>query len=85
MNAASMLAQWGGHMWGWGAGWMWLSMVAFWLLVAALVVFAIRGGTRREPPRSSAMDILADRYARGEIDADEYQARLRVLKETGRG
>jgi putative membrane protein len=84
MSAASVIGQWGGHMWGWSAGWMWFGMIAFWALVVAVVVFAIRGGTHRERSRA-AEDVLAERYARGEIEIDEYQNRLRVLKEARGG
>jgi uncharacterized membrane protein len=31
----------------------------------------------------AAEDVLAERYARGEIEVDEYRERLRVLKQPG--
>jgi len=53
---------------------------AFFLLVflAAVVVFGVlrRGGWRA---RSDARAVLADRFARGDIDADEYRSRLSEL------
>ena len=69
---------------GW-AGWvaMTLAMVAFWALVVFAVVAIFRGtrdtwplnrGTRRD-----ALEILDERYSRGEIDPEEYQARKAVL------
>jgi len=85
-----------GWMWnggGWG-GWilMTLVMVAFWGLVITAVVLAIRylagGGSRHNrdgggpaPAGSRAEDVLAERYARGEIDDDEYQRRLTLIRE----
>lgn len=65
-------------------GWMWLWPV---LVVAGLVVLgylAVRlatGGwpTDRTPARGSARDILDGRYARGEIDEEEYRHRRSVL------
>ena len=53
---------------------------AFFLLVllAGAVVFGAlrRGGWRA---RSDARAVLADRFARGDIDADEYRSRLAEL------
>ncbi|KTR39908.1 MULTISPECIES: hypothetical protein [Curtobacterium] len=53
---------------------------AFFLLVllAVAVVFGVlrRGGWRA---RSDARAVLADRFARGDIDADEYRSRLAEL------
>lgn len=62
-----------------------LLMVAFWGAVIWLVVVATRrlgGGT--DVARGSAEAILAERFARGEIDADEYRTRLSALRDTRR-
>ena len=70
---------WG--MWGaWGIGMM-LMMLVFWGVVIAGIVLGIRwlasqGGAAR---RDSALDILRQRYARGEIDREEFLARKRDL------
>lgn len=74
----------------WGTG-EWLGMAAMMLLtvlaVAALVVFLVRttasGGRPPVPPQRSPDEILAERLARGEIDEDEYQRRIRLLHDTG--
>ena len=84
--------RWNGG-WGWG-GWilMTLVMVAFWGLVITAVVLAIRylasGGSHHNragsgsvPADSRAEDVLAERYARGEIDDDEYRRRLTLIRE----
>jgi putative membrane protein len=71
-----------------GAGWGWwlfmaLAMAAFWIGVAWVLVTVIRhGGTRTPPgpPPSDPEHILHERFARGEIDADEYRARLDALR-----
>ena len=47
---------------------------------AALRAFS-RDDNRREPPREPK-DVLAERFAKGEIDLEEYHERLRVLQET---
>lgn len=66
------------HMSGWGWGMMFFG----WLFMAAIVVLAvwvIWSATRQSaPPGSSenrARALLDERYARGEIDRDEYLER----------
>lgn len=72
---------------GWSPGaWiaMALTMLAFWGLVAALVVYAIRNLGHRPAddagPTDQARRILDERLARGEIDADEYNQRREMLR-----
>lgn len=68
------------------------STVLIWVLIIlciiALVRYLVRTGDHREGQQASdgsAERLLADRFARGEIDEDEYQRRLRVLREGARG
>lgn len=76
---------WASDGWTWG-GWivMFLMMSAFWVLAITLVVWLVRGtrspgrGERGEP-RSGAMAVLEERYARGEIDRDEFEERRATL------
>ena len=66
---------------GWPAVW-WPIFPLFWILFWGAVVFAIfrfRGGRRRQA--HGAQDVLAERYARGEISVEEYRERLSVLRE----
>jgi putative membrane protein len=53
---------------------------------AALVIFTMRhtGTTPPAPPTATrhAEELLADRYARGDIDEAEYHLRLEVLHRT---
>jgi putative membrane protein len=70
-----------------GGGWwaMGIGMVAWVILLAAaigLVVWLVnRGNGRRSMARGgSAEEILRGRFASGEIDAEEYQKRLSVLR-----
>ena len=72
---------------GWGPGaWvaMGFMMVVFWGVVVALIVYAVRAGhhptTLAAPPANDAARILDERFARGEIDADEYQRRRDLLR-----
>jgi putative membrane protein len=78
----------GGMMMGWGMmGWGeygfnpagWIAMLLVWALVvggvAFLLVWAFRGSkaTVAGPGASHAVDILQERYARGEITREQYE------------
>jgi putative membrane protein len=67
-------------MWGWEWGWMALWMSVFWVSVVLLVIWGVR---HMSPPGRSggsrAMEILEERFARGEIDQDEFESRRRDL------
>jgi putative membrane protein len=67
--------------WSWGA-WllMTVTMVAFWALVALVVVIAIRATHRPTDLSPDPERTLAQRFAAGDITDDEYQRRLDVLK-----
>jgi putative membrane protein len=63
-------------------------MILFWGGIILAIVFAVRwlgGATSHSaaPPtsRKSALDILQDRFARGEIDKDEFEERKRLLSD----
>ena len=70
---------------GWG-GWLLMGsmMVVFWGLLIAVGVALFRGIRREGPAGSSgpasAQRILDERFARGEIDADDYRTRSQLLK-----
>lgn len=70
---------WWGGSWGWGA-WlaMSLTMVAFWGFLVWGLVSAARSGDDNRRDRSE--DILADRFARGEIDEDEFRRRRDLIR-----
>jgi putative membrane protein len=74
---------WGMHpMWGvWGIGMM-VMMLAFWSVVIVGMVLAIRWlvSQGREPRAiDPALDILRQRYARGDIGKEEFEARKKDL------
>ena len=84
----------GQHMMGWDGGWPGMIFgPLFMILVLALViggaVLLVRwvagpgpGPTSHPPPPNrTALDILRDRYASGEIDKEEFEERRRVLGE----
>lgn len=73
------------HMDGWGGGWMWLGGIAMMALVVVLIVWLVRATNPAppSPPREHnlrAREILAERYARGEITTEEYRERLDQLR-----
>jgi len=73
--------------WWWGTGWGWvggLVSAAFWIAIIVVAVILLR----RELPylhagyrqgSSPALRLLEERYARGEIDRDEFLHRREVL------
>ena len=56
-------------------GWMWIWSLAVLAVLAGLLWLAVRWtGPQRSGP-TAARRILDERYARGEIDEDEYRRR----------
>ena len=82
----------GPHMWSWGGGWYMIFGPLFMILVLAAVIGAVVllvrwvGGPWQGAALShhasadrTPLDILKDRFARGEIDKNEFEERRRVL------
>ena len=73
----------------WGMGWFGgIFMIVFWILILVGLVFVIRWlvqatgkGAHSAQSGSRAMDILKERYARGEIDREEFEQRRRDLRD----
>lgn len=77
---------WGYDGFGFGWGGMGIGMLLFWALIIAVVVVLVRGfgGARSvasepRPREKTALDILGERYARGEIDKNEFEQKRRDL------
>ncbi|MBA3339247.1 MAG: SHOCT domain-containing protein [Geodermatophilaceae bacterium] len=85
-----MMYWYGDNMNGWGWTLMVLGMIAFWaavILGLVLLVRALRapGPTfDQAPARLTPQDLLAERFARGDIDQSEYAGRLAALHESAR-
>ena len=75
---------WGNH--GYGMGWFGgIFMILFWAVVIVCIVFAIRYLTTgkvspSERAQSDPLKILQERYARGEINTEEYEERKKALQ-----
>ena len=67
-----------------GGGFMWI----FWILVVVALIVVIKaiaggggsGSNSRSPQSDSPMEILKKRYARGEIDEQEFERRRKELE-----
>lgn len=76
---------WGYDGFGYGGGGMGIGMLLFWGLIIAAIVVLVRGfgGTSRgnapRLPEKTALDILRERYAKGEIDKAEFEEKRRDL------
>ncbi len=73
--------------WGYGMGWFgMIIMAAFWIAVIVGIVFLIRwlvlsarAEGHKAHPEDSALEILKKRYARGEIDKEEFEEKKKDL------
>mgnify|MGYP001267589257 FL=1 len=69
-----------GHFW--GPGGMIFGSI-FWLLVIAGIIYLIIKYVKKsdvEPKNETALDILKKRYAKGEIDAEEFARKKKDLE-----
>ena len=69
---------------GGAAGWIWMiGGLLVMIGVVVLIVWAIgtmnRGGTSKELEQPAALDILRQRYARGEITQQEFEQAKQTL------
>lgn len=70
-----------------GNGWWWVMGIVGLLVLIALVAVVVLAFTQRSKPPGppsttrTADDLLSERFARGEIDEDEYRRRRETLRE----
>ncbi len=79
-----------GHGYGMGSGLGWIGMLLFIALVVVGIIYLLReldrgrggGGTslKGRPDDDAALRVLRERYARGEIDREEFEDRKRGLE-----
>jgi putative membrane protein len=71
---------------GWGPGFGWIFMILFWVLIVLGIIaivkwlMGISGANTAMSPPKTARQILEERYARGEIDRDEFEQKKRDLE-----
>jgi putative membrane protein len=86
-----MYGHWGDGF-GFGFGFGWIFMILWWVLIIVAIVALVRwlaspssgcSGRRvaEKSTEKSALDILKERYARGEIEQEEFQRKKRELSE----
>jgi putative membrane protein len=75
----------GGYGWGGGSGFGMIGMLLWWVLIVLGIVLLAKwlfsggpGGGRASGDR--ALEILKERYARGEIDKQEFEEKKRDLR-----
>jgi putative membrane protein len=74
-----------GNWWWWGFGA--LHMLVFWAVLIFVIVVAVKwlsgqsGARAPESGGARALDILKERYARGEINKDEFEQKKRDLQD----
>jgi putative membrane protein len=72
---------------GTGWSWGWLAGITLMVALVALIIVLIvrltgsnRSASPADSPRQPAEDVLAERLARGDINADEYRQRRDALR-----
>lgn len=77
-----MYMNWSDWHWGFGAG-HWIFGILFWVVILLLFVGLVRGisgfGRGGREIKNDARRILEERYARGEIDREEFEQKKRDL------
>lgn len=77
---SSPMGNWGHMMYGYGGGFMWLILL---VLVGAVIYFLLQASKSKGPDGSvmeTPLDILKKRYAKGEIDKEEFDSKKKDLE-----
>ena len=78
-----MMHEWGMMNWGWGGM---IFQLLFWFVIIGLIIWGVKaiigqGSSNRNSSAStnSALETLKNRYARGEIDREEFEQKKNDL------
>jgi putative membrane protein len=71
--------------WGWGGMMSWfgggIMMIIFWIAVIYFIVWLVRNNKTNGTDNSKkAIDLLKERYAKGEIDKKEFEEKKKDLE-----
>jgi len=71
---------WHGNLHGWGMGLGWIVGLAILGIIIWLVIRVVnQNPSQKQTDRGSALDILKERYARGEINKEEYEEKKKDI------
>ena len=76
-----MMGDWGA--WGWGMSFGWIFMILFWILVVLGIVALAKwlfSTTGSGESGKRPLEILKERYARGDIAREQYEQMRRDLE-----
>lgn len=80
-----MMHRYGEHGWGMGLGmgWWWIIGIIIMVIIVWVIVKVINQSNHSNArlDNKSPLDILKERYARGEIDKQEFEERKKTLSE----
>jgi putative membrane protein len=72
-----MMNEFGGH--GWGMGWWWIIGIIVIVAIVWVVVATMRSSSINQTSSKSPLDVLKERYARGEIGKEEFDEKKGTL------
>ena len=64
---------------GFMGGFMWIFWIAVIIGIIFLIKWAVQSQPRSDNPRMNSLEILKIRYARGEIEKEEYEQKKKDL------